>query len=57
MASLNRVGAGKALLKNTDLMNGSGKENLKTLTQKEINKVSSNVSFTRVPKKDKPIIK
>lgn len=47
MASLINKNAGKNLLHQTKLLNGSGKENLKTLSQKEIEKVRRNLPVNR----------
>lgn len=47
MASLINKNAGQKLLLQTKLLNGSGKENLKTLSQKELERVRMNLPIVR----------
>ena len=47
MSSLIKKNAGVNLLRQTKLANGSGKENLKLLSQKEIEKVRRNLPINR----------
>ena len=47
MASLYSKNAGKKLLQQTKLLNGSGTENLKLLSQKEIDRVRRNLPVNR----------
>lgn len=51
MASLYSKNAGKQLLNQVKLLNGSGEQNLKLLSQKEIEKLRRNIPINRQPKK------